>query len=149
MDAEDVRESSVGTNGNQGDRDRADVMGDDHDSHQFEDVLVPAVVAGDKWMHRCATSAAQFNSRLIQRRPRGFLDIHTNVEQVARSTQPSLVGVQLELGSERMGMVVDAEPLLAGPHGGFDGWVDAGDDGELSKFPVALMPGQFRGVYSL
>lgn len=57
-------------------------------------------LVADSWMYKCALSSAEFNSRLRAHRPCSFLDLHTNVEQIASGTQPCRVMVQMKTGEE-------------------------------------------------
>jgi hypothetical protein len=51
-------------------------------------------------MYKCAMSAADFNQRLNRNRPVSFLDLHTNIEQIASATQPQRVIIEKHIPSE-------------------------------------------------
>jgi hypothetical protein len=61
---------------------------------------VPKELTEDNWMYKCALSAADFNQRLNRNRPVSFLDLHTNIEQIASATQPKRVIIEKHIPSE-------------------------------------------------
>ena len=62
-------------------------------------------------MYKCALSSAEFNARLRAHRPCSFIDLHTNVEQIATGTQPCRVSVQVKTDEKdvdsKVGILVD------------------------------------------
>ncbi|KAJ3144363.1 hypothetical protein HK101_002716 [Irineochytrium annulatum] len=84
---------------------------------------------------RAAASVAEFNSKLRAQRRETFFDVHTNVEQVPN------YGV-LEPSIEMNGKIAVRE-------GDKEDWTAIRENDYLSKFPVALLPGQFQGLHSV
>jgi hypothetical protein len=63
----------------------------------------------DAWMQKCAASCAEFNARycysllsLNRNRPSSFLDLHTNIEQIQKKTQPTRIRVQVKKSNEKL-----------------------------------------------
>ncbi|CAG8600563.1 9733_t:CDS:2 [Ambispora leptoticha] len=77
---------------------------EDPPSNTFPDILskratanAPAVKVNDiNWLHESALSVREFNARLkIHRKDKTpFYDIHTNIEQVPKATQPTRIRVE-------------------------------------------------------
>ncbi|KAI9343492.1 chromatin remodelling complex Rsc7/Swp82 subunit-domain-containing protein [Obelidium mucronatum] len=102
---------------------------------------------------RSAASAAEFNSRLRAQRRRGrFLDIHTNVEQVPLLSQPTHVLIEKQLGSQEKGMVLEVSfgDIKSKPASTeLEDWMKVEVPDEAKAYPVALIPGQYQGAYSV
>lgn len=119
-------------------------------------------LAADPWMLKCATSAADFNRRLLRNRPTSFLDLHTNIEQVSQATQPSRFRVQVKGDMTTNICFVEKEVALnlvktnqkLEANEGLKSvkleqeWVTVGDSAP-SRYPLALMRGQQQNSTSL
>ncbi|RKO90092.1 chromatin remodelling complex Rsc7/Swp82 subunit-domain-containing protein, partial [Blyttiomyces helicus] len=120
---------------------------------------IPAAITRDDYMFRAATAAAEFNRRLLVNRQRTFLDVHTNIEQVPGLTQPTHVVVDRlvsaarvpadDMSSSPASPVVDGLAVLgraAAPDGV---WTPLADDPDAEKYPVAIVNGQYQGVFPI
>ena len=121
---------------------------------------IPKALEEDTWMYKCALSAAAFNARLAKGRPTSFLDLHTNVEQIAQGSQPSRVLVQV-LAEGGQAEHVKGEKLILQNDvvcnaGAADGetaderkWVTVSTSMDPVLYPVALTKSQFQEVVPL
>jgi len=111
---------------------------------------VPKELSKDAWMYKCALSAADFNQRLNRNRPVSFLDLHTNVEQIASSSQPARVTIEMERGSHHRlasskKVLVDTSVVcdrVADPR-----WQIVSDSLEPSLYPLAIARNQYQETY--
>ncbi|TPX60617.1 hypothetical protein CcCBS67573_g08987 [Chytriomyces confervae] len=104
-------------------------------------------------MLKAAASAAEFNSRLRAQRRRGrFLDIHTNVEQVAQLGQPSHVLIEKQLGGQEKGMVLEVSfgDIKSKPASSeLEDWMAIKRSQDAAHYPISIMPGQYQAAYSV
>ncbi|KAJ3143808.1 hypothetical protein HK101_003055 [Irineochytrium annulatum] len=96
-------------------------------------------LTAEEEIQRAAIAAAEFNSKLRAQRRDKFHDVHTNVDQVPNYgvLEPS---IELNGKKKKQGSTEVPEP---------EDWISVQANDTLSKFPVALMPGQFQGLHSL
>jgi hypothetical protein len=99
----------------------------------------------DSWIYKCALSAAEFNHRLNRGRPISFLDLHTNVEQIAQATQPCRVLVERNINDHGDVLKIDTDVLCNSKD---PKWVQVGSN-EPSLYPIALMKNQYQDQFSL
>jgi hypothetical protein len=102
----------------------------------------------DTVLLKAATAAAEFNSRLRAQRKDKFLDIHTNIEQVPRATQPIGIKVEKDASIQEKSFQVETTTgevaVEQDPN-----WLEVQNGHENDKFPIALLPGQFQGKLSV
>ncbi|KND00733.1 uncharacterized protein SPPG_03849 [Spizellomyces punctatus DAOM BR117] len=110
-------------------------------------VEIPASLNGDDHLYRRAASAADFNRRLIMQRPRTFLDSHTNIEQIPSLTQPTHISVQVKQGTLRTPLTIEQQ--LLSKEVTSDGWCNLPIPELDEKFPIAVIPGQYQGTFSI
>ncbi|TPX58836.1 hypothetical protein SpCBS45565_g07905 [Spizellomyces sp. 'palustris'] len=110
-------------------------------------VEIPASLNGDDHLYRRAASAADFNRRLIMQRPRMFLDSHTNIEQIPSLTQPTHISVQVKQGTLQTPLTVEQQLLSKAVTS--DGWCNLPIPELDEKFPIAVIPGQYQGTFSI
>ncbi len=109
---------------------------------------IPPELENDAWMMRCAMSAADYNRRLLYNRPTSFLDLHTNVEQTSQSTQPNRVYVLKDSDAVLNFDYTDPQ-ITSTPISEFSpNWKLVSDSSEQTKYPIALLNGQYRGCIS-
>ncbi|KAI8913030.1 chromatin remodelling complex Rsc7/Swp82 subunit-domain-containing protein [Powellomyces hirtus] len=121
-------------------------------------VPITASLTGDDVLYKRAASAADFNRRLMMNRPRTFLDGHTNIEQIPSLTQPQSIAIQLKKGTWQSPVAVensvissptsngDAPDFPADPN---DVWIHIPTLSVEELYPVAIMPGQYQGMYPI
>jgi hypothetical protein len=118
----------------------------------FEPVFVPQELKVGSWDYKCALSAADFNSRLLRNRPVSFLDLHTNIEQIPRNSQPLRVLVEKNLNSDTNTIKIDSF-IGTKNQDSFDSnnqnWEVAYDSDKPSKYPISIMRDQYQEQLSL
>lgn len=109
---------------------------------------IPATLKGDDYLYKRVASAADFNRRLILQRPRTFFDHHTHIEQIPSLTQPSTVSVQIKKGTLKAPLTVEQHMVVAAQDRKGT-WLELPTSPDEEKYPVALMPGQYQGMFSM
>lgn len=115
----------------------------------FVPTNIPPELEADAWMLKCATSAADFNRRLVRNRPISFLDLHTNVEQVPRATQPSRVMVQIAPKEKLSFAHVQKDVVVEDGNDTSGIWSTVAVCDKTSKYPLALMHNQYQDYASM
>ncbi|KAJ3325345.1 PHD finger protein 10 [Boothiomyces sp. JEL0866] len=119
-----------------------------HEVEQFEPLAIPAELEQDQWMLKCALSAADFNQRLNKTRPTSFLDLHTNIEQVPKITQPIRVLVETNIDYTGNEIKIEKE-VNCRPYEPHTQWQVVGNSFEPSKYPLAIMKDQHQDAVPL
>jgi hypothetical protein len=106
-------------------------------------------------MYKCALSAAEFNARLVRSRPVSFLDLHTNIEQIASGTQPARVVVEMN-PKDQSKDALKLETKVDCFSGSADiinnirsDWVPVAHSLQPVAFPLALTKNQYQDTVSL
>ena len=114
---------------------------------------IPKQLEEDNWMYKCAVSAASFNARLRKSRPTSFLDLHTNVEQIAKGTQPERVVVEKMVNEQKRNVILIEKDVLCNKdeyqENKSEKWVPIASSKDDIVYPLAIAKNQYQEVLPL
>lgn len=111
---------------------------------------IPTRPRTGNWLSDLYSSASEYNSLLVRTRRDTFYDSHTGSLLVPTATQPSAIHVQMK--RETLNKVEDTmieDELATAAETQDKKWEDVQVDNEASKYPLAIMDGQWQGQFSM